>query len=135
MILLAQPHPFSGIMVTETVLQIDGAGNTISGPPVSGADVFSRWGMTHFASVMMIVWAVLIVITGALMLYRAKLQGNEMDQVSLDDTFAREAAENRAIADKVNKVQPAIRVMNWLVIIATVFVVGYWAWDIVKQIQ
>jgi hypothetical protein len=88
-----------------------------------------------FPTVMMIVWAVLVVITGALMLYRARLQGNEMDQVSLDDTFARENAENEAIAAKVNKIQPAIRVMSWLVIVATVVVVGYWAWDFIKQIQ
>jgi hypothetical protein len=91
--------------------------------------------MTQFATVMMIVWAAMVVITGALMLYRARLQGNEMDQVSLDDTFARERAENEAIANKVNKVQPAIRVMTWLVIIATVFVVCYWAYDMVKSIK
>jgi hypothetical protein len=91
--------------------------------------------MTQFASVMMIVWGVLVVITGALLLYRARLQGNEMDQVSLDETFARERAENEAIAAKVNKVQPAIRVMGWLVIVATVIVAGYWAWDFVKQFK
>ena len=90
--------------------------------------------MTQFASVMMIVWGVLVVITGALLLYRARLQGNEIDQVSLDDTFAKENAENEALAAKVNKIQPAIRVMTWLVIVATVVVVGYWAWDFVQQI-
>ena len=84
---------------------------------------------------MMIVWGVLVVITGALVLYRARLQGNEIDQVSLDDTFAKENAENEALAAKVNKIQPAIRVMTWLVIVATVVVVGYWAWDFVQQIK
>jgi hypothetical protein len=88
-----------------------------------------------FSTVMMIVWGALVVITGALLLYRARLQGNEMDLVSLDETFAKENAENEAIAAKVNKIQPAIRVMTWLVIIATVFVVVYWAWDFVKQIK
>ena len=91
--------------------------------------------MTQFASVMMIVWGVLVVITGALLLYRARLQGNEIDQVYLDDTFAKENAENEALAAKVNKIQPAIRVMTWLVIVATVVVVGYWAWDFVQQIK
>jgi hypothetical protein len=69
------------------------------------------------------------------MLYRARLQGNEMDQVSLDDTFAKERAENEAIAAKVLKVQPAIRVFGWLVTIATVFVIAYWAWDFVKALK
>ena len=84
---------------------------------------------------MMIVWGVLVVITGALMLYRAKLQGNETDVVSLNETFAKERAENEAIAAKVNKIQPAIRVLGWLLFVATLVVAGYWAWDFVKQIK
>jgi hypothetical protein len=91
--------------------------------------------MTEFASGMMIVWGVLVVITGALLLYRARLQGNEMDLVSLDETFAKEQAENEVIAAKINKIQPAIRVLGWLVTIATLIVAGYWAWDFVKQIK
>ena len=91
--------------------------------------------MPQFATVMMICWGVLVVITGALVLYRAKLQSTEMDQVSLDDTFARERAENEAITAKINKIQPAIRVMGWLVIVATVIVLAYWGWDFVKQIK
>jgi cell division protein FtsL len=91
--------------------------------------------MTQFALVMMICWAVLVVITGALVLYRARLQGNEIDQVSLDDTFARERAENEALAAKVNKVQPAIRILNWVLLVATIFVAGYWIWDFVKQFK
>jgi len=91
--------------------------------------------MTQFATVMMISWGALAVITGALMLYRAKLQGNEVDQVSLDDTFARERAENEALAAKVNKVQPAIRVLGWLVTVATVVVAAYWALDFIKQFK
>ncbi|MGA3159952.1 MAG: hypothetical protein ABSC77_01960 [Terracidiphilus sp.] len=88
-----------------------------------------------FVTGMMICWGVLVVITGALMLYRARLQGNETDVVSLDETFAREREENEAIAAKVNKIQPAIRVLSWLVAITTVFVVCYWAWDMVKSIK
>ena len=91
--------------------------------------------MTQFALVMMICWAVLVVITGALVLYRARLQGNEIDQVSLDDTFARERAENEALAAKVNKVQPAIRILNWVLLVATIFVAGYWIWDFIKQFK
>ncbi len=91
--------------------------------------------MTQFATVMMICWGVLVVITGALLLYRAKLQGNEMDLVSLDDTFAKERAENEAISAKVNKIQPTIRILGWVLTVATVFVVGYWIWDFVKQFK
>jgi hypothetical protein len=91
--------------------------------------------MTQFATVMMICWGVLVVITCALLLYRAKLQGNEIDQVSLDDTFARERAENEALAAKVNKIQPAIRVLDWVLLVATIFVVGYWIWDMIEKFK
>jgi len=84
---------------------------------------------------MMICWGVLVVITGALLLYRAKLQGNEIDQVSLDDTFAKERAENEAISAKVNKIQPAIRILGWVLTVATIFVAGYWIWDFVRQFK
>jgi hypothetical protein len=84
---------------------------------------------------MMICWGALVVITGTLMFYRAKLQGNEIDQVSLDDTFARERDENEALAAKVNKIQPAIHGMSWLVGVATLIVIGYWIWDFVVQFK
>ena len=91
--------------------------------------------MSQFAYVMMICWGVLVVITLALVLYRAKLQGNETDVVALDETFARENAENEAIAAKVNKIQPAIKILSWLVAVATIIVVCYWAWDMVTSIK
>ena len=91
--------------------------------------------MTQFALVMMISWGALVVITGALMFYRARLQGNEIDQVSLDDTFARERDENAVLAARVNNVQPAIRVFGWLVTAATVIVIAYWALDFIKQFK
>ena len=89
----------------------------------------------HFVTEMMICWGVLVVITGALMLYRAKLQGNETDVVSLNETFAKERAENEALAAKVIKIQPAIRVLTWLVGVATLIVIGYWIWDFVVQFK
>jgi len=91
--------------------------------------------MTQFATVMMICWAVLAVITGALVLYRAKLQGNETDIVARDDTFAREAAENEALAAKVNKIQPAIRILSWVLAAATVIVIVYWIVDVIQQFK
>ncbi|MGD0294155.1 MAG: hypothetical protein ABSB30_09890 [Terracidiphilus sp.] len=89
----------------------------------------------QFATVMMICWGALVVITGALMLYRAKLQGNETDVVSLDETFARERQENEAIAAKVNKINPTIRVLNWVLGAATIFVIVYWIIDFYQQFK
>ena len=89
----------------------------------------------HFVTVMMICWGALVVITGALMLYLAKLQGNETDVVSLNETFAKERAENEALAAKVIKIQPAIRILTWLVAVATVIVIVYWIWDFIAQFK
>jgi cell division protein FtsL len=89
----------------------------------------------HFVTEMMICWGVLVVITGALMLYRAKLQGNETDVVSLNETFAKERAANEALAAKVNKIQPVIRVLTWLVAAVTLIVVGLWVWDFIAQFK
>jgi cell division protein FtsL len=89
----------------------------------------------HIALVLMISWGALVVIAGVLFMYRAWLQGSETDVVALDETFAREAAENEAIAAKVNKIQPAIRVMNWILAAATVIVIVYWIWDFFAQFK
>ncbi len=127
---------FSGMMVTGKAPLLDEPRNSILGTPVTGAErYFPRWCRMHFATVMMISWAVLVVITGVLVFYRARLQGDEIDQVSLDDTFAREAAENAALASKVNKVQPLIHVMSWVVGIATGIVMVYWIWDFIVQFK
>jgi len=123
------------MMFTGTAPLLNGTGNPARTRQYPGLKAFLRWLMTQFATVMMICWGVLVVITGALVLYRARLQGNEMDLVSLDDTFAKENAENQAIAAKVNKVQPAIRILNWVLLVATIFVAGYWIWDFVKQFK
>jgi hypothetical protein len=89
----------------------------------------------HFITVMMICWLALAVITGALLLYRAMLQGHETDVVSLDETFARERDENEAIAAKVNKIQPAIRFLSWVLAVVTVIVIGCWIWDFFAQFK
>jgi len=87
------------------------------------------------ALVMWSVYGVLVAITVLLYIYRGRLQRDEEDQIFLDDSFEHENAEQQAIVARVNKIEPSLRVMKWLVGIATVLVIVYYLWDIVTQFK
>jgi cobalamin biosynthesis protein CobD/CbiB len=82
-----------------------------------------------------ILWALLVVITGALHLYSSKLSQNEDDQIYLDDAFSKEKAEQEAIAAKVAKIESPLRIFRWLSVIATVLVIAYYITDFVRQFK
>ncbi|MFY9853520.1 MAG: hypothetical protein WAK26_06540 [Terracidiphilus sp.] len=85
--------------------------------------------------VMWSIYAVLVAITAALYIYRGRLQRDEEDQIFLDDSFEHEKAEQEAIAARVNKLEPSLRLMKWLVAAATVLVIVYYIWDIATQFK
>jgi hypothetical protein len=85
--------------------------------------------------VMWAVWGALAVITAAIYLYRSRLTRDEDDQIYLDDAFSHEKAAQAEITAKVAKVEPVLRAFIWLVGVATVFVIGYYIWDIVTQFR
>ncbi len=88
-----------------------------------------------FVLVMWIVWGALVVIAAALYLYRSRLQRDEEDQIFLDDSFEQEKAAQEDIVAKVNKIEPSLRIMKWLVVVATVLVIVYYIWDIYTQFK
>lgn len=85
--------------------------------------------------VMWAVWAALVLVLAALYIYRSTLERNEEDQIFLDDAFEHERSAQSAIVAKVNKVQPVLRVSMILVSVATVFVIGYYVMDVVRQFK
>jgi hypothetical protein len=85
--------------------------------------------------VMWSVWGVLVLFMAALYLYRASLSKNEEDQLFLADSFSHERTAQASIIDKVNKVDPLIRVSVVLAGIATLFVAGYYVLDIINQFK
>ena len=91
--------------------------------------------MTGFVPIMWAVWGALVLIMLILKIYTGRLAQNEDDQLVLDDAFENVRAEQAAIMAKVNKIQPIRRVSMWLAVAATVFVVGYYVWDIVNQFK
>jgi hypothetical protein len=88
-----------------------------------------------FVIVMWAVWGVLVVIMAAIYLYRGRLTRDEDDQIFLDDSFSHEKIAQEAIAIKVDKVQPWLTTFKWLVVLATVFIIGYYIWDIYTQFK
>jgi hypothetical protein len=81
------------------------------------------------------VWILLAVVTFAIYLYRSRLSRDEDDEIFLGEGFEHEKAAQAEIAAKVNKIEPLLRICWWLVGAATVFVIGYYIWDIITQFK
>ena len=85
--------------------------------------------------VMWVVWSALAIITAALYIYRANLTKDEEDQIFLDDSFNHERAAQAAIVAKVNRIQPALRIALGLAAAASLFVIGYYVMDFMRQFK
>jgi hypothetical protein len=88
-----------------------------------------------FVLVMWSVYGLLVAITAVLYVYRGRLQRDEEDQIFLDDSFEQEKAEQEVIVARVKKIEPSLRLMKWLVAVATVLVIVYYIWDIITQFK
>jgi uncharacterized ion transporter superfamily protein YfcC len=84
---------------------------------------------------MWIVWGVITLIVAVLYLYRSRIQRDEEDQIFLDESFDHEKIAQAAIAQKVAKIQPVLLTFKWIFAAATVFVIGYYVWDIANQFK
>ncbi|MGH9520047.1 MAG: hypothetical protein ACRD2D_10375 [Terriglobales bacterium] len=82
-----------------------------------------------FVPVMWVVWAVLVVITAGLYIYRSNLTKDEEDQLFLDESFDHEKNAQAAIVAKVNQIEPVIRIFLWVCVVASIFVIGYYIHD------
>jgi len=85
--------------------------------------------------IMWAVWAGFVVVLAALYVYRASLTKDEEDQIILDDSFDHMRTEQAAIVARVNKIEPVVRVMIWLVALMSAFVIVYYIRDILLQLD
>ncbi len=88
-----------------------------------------------FMPIMWTVWGVLFLIMAALFIYRSRLTKNEEDELFLDDSFEHEKNEQAAIVAKVTKIEPLVRISEWVVVVMSVVVVAYYIHDILLQLQ
>ncbi|MGB6744593.1 MAG: hypothetical protein WBE38_13185 [Terracidiphilus sp.] len=88
-----------------------------------------------FAPVMWTVWCALVAVMAALHIYRSNLTRDEEDQIFLDDSFEHERTAQAAIVAKVSKLEPVLRVAQWLVVGMTAIVLAYYVRDILVHLN
>ena len=86
-----------------------------------------------FVPVMWSVWGAFVALFAAISIYISTLSRDEEDQIFLDDSFNHIKSQQDAIAARVAKVQPARKIALGLLIAMTIFVLGYYIFDIVRQ--
>jgi hypothetical protein len=96
--------------------------------------IFPRWMMT-FVPAMWAVWGVLVLFFIGVKLYISRLSRDEDDQLVLQESFEHLKVEQAAIIARVNKVQPVQRLVMWTLAAMTLFVVGYYVLDMVRQFK
>ncbi len=88
-----------------------------------------------FVPVMLSVWGLTVLSMIAMLLYRSRLTKDEEDQLFLDDSFSHEKSAQAAIAAKVEKVQPVVKGTEIVAAVATLFVIGYFVFDMISQFK
>jgi hypothetical protein len=88
-----------------------------------------------FVPVMWTIWAILFVLMAVLYLYRYSIAKNEEDQIFLDESFNSEKLEQEAIISRITKLEPWIKVSQWLVAAMTAVVLVYYIRDILHQLN
>jgi hypothetical protein len=91
--------------------------------------------MTVSAIVVWSVWVAFALLMAVLYIYRSTLTRDEEDQIFLDDSFDHEKAHQAAIAARVAKVEPLVRIARWLVVAMTVVVIAYYVRDVMLQLH
>jgi hypothetical protein len=81
------------------------------------------------------IWGVLVLALLALRIYTGRLSRDEDDQLALADSSDRLRAEQVDIVAKIKRVQPLRIASMGLAAAATVFVIGYYAVDVVGQFK
>jgi hypothetical protein len=81
------------------------------------------------------VWGALVLLMLALKIYNDRLTRDEDDQLVLDEAFDHVKNQQAAIMARVNKFAPVRRVVMVLVGAMTLFVVGYYALDVINQFK
>jgi hypothetical protein len=89
--------------------------------------------MTFFP-IMLAVWGVTILFMAIMLLYRSRLGRDEEDQLFLDDSFNEQKSAQAAIAARVQKVQPMVKSSELLAGATTLFVIGYFAIDMYRNL-
>jgi hypothetical protein len=84
---------------------------------------------------MWITWGALVLIMLALKMYNDRLSRDEYDPLVLAESFEHVKNEQAAILARVNKLAPIRKGVLVLVGAMTLFVIGYYALDVINQFK
>ncbi|WP_158750910.1 hypothetical protein [Acidobacterium sp. S8] len=82
-----------------------------------------------------IVWAVVTTLLLALLAYRGTLTRYEEDQLFLDPSSGHQEQEQTLIVQKVNRVQPLVRIMTGATCVLSATIIGVYVWDAISQFK
>jgi hypothetical protein len=86
--------------------------------------------------ILLTVWAVLTACFVALLIYRGQLTRYEEDQLFLGDNVNQQEQELQAtIVNKIQKLEPIVRLVGGAAGLATACAVGIYVWDAWQKIQ
>ncbi len=88
-----------------------------------------------FVPVMWSVWGAFVLLFIVVKIFTGQLTRDEDSQVFLGDGMEQEKSAQAAIVAKVNKIEPLRKATLALMGVATVFVVGYYLFDIYRQFR
>lgn len=86
-------------------------------------------------SILLIVWAVLIVCFLALLVYRGQLARYEDEQLFLSDEVSAEQESQQAIVRRLKAIDPIVKIVGGAAGLATAFAVGLYVWDAWQKLQ
>ena len=87
-----------------------------------------------FMPLMWIVWAAFTATLLLLLLYRGTLTRYEEDQIFLDDSSNLQQQEQTAIVQKVQRIQPFVRVVTGLTCAMSVAILSVYVWDALRHL-
>ncbi|HTZ90488.1 MAG TPA: hypothetical protein VMA71_09105 [Alloacidobacterium sp.] len=85
--------------------------------------------------VLWIVWAVVTTLLLVLLAYRGTLTRYEEDQLFLDPAGGHQQQEQNLIVQKVNRVQPYVRIMTGATCVLSAVIIGVYVWDAISQFK
>ena len=86
-------------------------------------------------SILLIVWAVLIVCFLALLVYRGQLSRYEDEQLFLGDQVTPEQEMQQVIVRKLQQLDPIVKIVGGAAGLATAGAVGVYVWDAWQRLQ
>jgi hypothetical protein len=81
------------------------------------------------------VWGAFVLLFIVVKIFTERLARDEDSQIFLGDSMEQEKLAQAAIVAKVNKVEPVRKATLALVGVATVFVIGYYVFDVFRQFR